>query len=1167
MASMALAQRPRSGSAGGIWEQNESTIRQLYETERKTLKEVKQIMESEHGFPITPLSTYETKLRDRLKLRKKLKKTDWIAVHHHYLARDGKDTGIYLNGRRIPWKNAWKEIRRSGARSTGTDRHTRLPTGVVVRTPSPAVEDLALQPLPVYEAQAPVHSRLSVSPSTDLVALQPSRTHIYGSVDTTQLSWGYQSRCTSIHDSDFEARVANSLQLSLQENVVALRNIPWVSFKNEVLSIVCKLGFDPTRNFMDGLLGEDSSVLWRFTTISPMFSFLRDLDPAPASSVSTWNINVYYLLAEAIYLVSNDLLDHRCDRRRNNEPCPEIIQLLLKRVPKTILLGLFQSDLPTIRSLWDVLAYHAGIHGYKDVFVLLMEVGLRHSGWILPEGYFYLASAVSMGALDLVRRLLKVGIRADYGIYNPMDDDDPLAIIHAIATGSMECLKLLLGACDVNRNVCTRPENAGWSNLQSLISVLTGNPSATFARRDHAYLPNSYRQTPKGMLILDFDLESESVSRAVDMILDSGANVDLTCDDESLSELYSFYYGYVSPIPIEWRPTILEYCYYQDVKLFIRLAPYSTQVIGHITRPGICHSAKQGKEMLREYLASKSTDSEFYKMAFLELVLAEQFFEENKSADVEVVRGLIEFGVDPKLASLRSGANHLLCLLIRQIRSHKDDCGEEFYDMLKLFLQSGLAIDSEILEAGVEEVGIDMLLILSHHASNVSKDGTEALLTAACFDNYEAVSWLLEAGVDPNAVIVIKPEPWSIIALASLSNYDFDCCRGRRENPASCEMLKYLIDCGAVLKNNPHDPNAFDFLHRLLSRSEHPPLSPEKVKLFLDTIMDQHDLSKPGACLLEASLRMHPSDFGRSNIDGDGRIKIRLANFEQLLKRGVPARDSHVLALLILCKGRDELTQEVLNAGADINAYSQLQDKYDLRYTLSITPIQAAASTGNRFLADQLIRMGANVNQPGLGLCARTALQAACGWRPKPPHRKRDKLDMIQLLIENGADVNAPAAPGYGMTALQAAASEGDIEAALLLIHFGADPNALPDRKFRMSALDQAAYRGRLDMVQLLLNVGALSWVRGRTGYRGAIWYAKVRKFFAIIDLIQEHVRSDFKVIGASLAMTFENDAGAASDEIWHPNCISKDEMAQIGRELDKIESGMIGNGSWSREY
>ncbi|KAI0486687.1 hypothetical protein F4859DRAFT_510474 [Xylaria cf. heliscus] len=102
-----------------VWKQNETTFRRLYLKERKTLKDVKKIMESEHNFPSTPLSTYESKLRD-LSLRKKMKKKDWYPIYQHYVNSGHKHTAIYFNGTRIPWDKAWKEIRRSGARECNT---------------------------------------------------------------------------------------------------------------------------------------------------------------------------------------------------------------------------------------------------------------------------------------------------------------------------------------------------------------------------------------------------------------------------------------------------------------------------------------------------------------------------------------------------------------------------------------------------------------------------------------------------------------------------------------------------------------------------------------------------------------------------------------------------------------------------------------------------------------------------------------------------------------------------------------------------------------------------------------------------------------------------------------------------------------------------------------
>lgn len=51
---MSALQRPHPSEDHLIWRQNESIIRQLYQEDKKTLKEVKAIMENDKGFPVTP---------------------------------------------------------------------------------------------------------------------------------------------------------------------------------------------------------------------------------------------------------------------------------------------------------------------------------------------------------------------------------------------------------------------------------------------------------------------------------------------------------------------------------------------------------------------------------------------------------------------------------------------------------------------------------------------------------------------------------------------------------------------------------------------------------------------------------------------------------------------------------------------------------------------------------------------------------------------------------------------------------------------------------------------------------------------------------------------------------------------------------------------------------
>ncbi|KAI0103971.1 hypothetical protein GGR51DRAFT_523061 [Nemania sp. FL0031] len=133
-----------------VWRKNAATLRRLYLEERRTLKAVKDAMENKHGFPVTPLSTYESKLRD-LGLRKKMKRKDWHTVYQHYVQSGNRHTAIYFNGMRIPWEKAWKEIRRSGGKESIHRCAIELPVGVIMRSPSPVSHSIAS----LYEPVAP----------------------------------------------------------------------------------------------------------------------------------------------------------------------------------------------------------------------------------------------------------------------------------------------------------------------------------------------------------------------------------------------------------------------------------------------------------------------------------------------------------------------------------------------------------------------------------------------------------------------------------------------------------------------------------------------------------------------------------------------------------------------------------------------------------------------------------------------------------------------------------------------------------------------------------------------------------------------------------------------------------------------------------------------------
>ncbi|KAI1775132.1 ankyrin [Hypoxylon cercidicola] len=1070
-------------SESRIWEQNESTIRHLYQTERKTLKQVKEIMEIEHGFPIMPLTIYETRLRDVLGLRKKLKKADWTAIHQHYQSREGKDTGIYLNGSRIPWEKAWKEIRRSGARSAGSD--TTLPPGVVVRTPSPAGPSTFTPPQvrrgqsyercppslnsPLQElCDRPFHKPLSRRPD-DLVRHHQGRQ--YPSTSTDVLPW--------------HITAVESLKLATIQYSVCLSDMPWNTFKDRILSagfIILQMDINMHEN-------------WKVAFSSATFPLLHQ---DTASSLPASNFDIYHFLARAIYLLSNNMVvvEYSFD-----DQCPDVFKILLSRVPRRVLIGLFQIDHPTIRATWEALVYCAGVFAYRDSFNFLIGVGIQHPGWVVPRGASYLALAASMAALDVVRSLLKAGARADGDI--GQSEQSPL--VEAAATGNLECVKLLLGACDANRGVqFGYYPNTPKTTLSLFVGALVMRRFWTPAKQDHAYLSSSL--TPNGLRV-DFDLENELQARGLTMLLESGANVD--------SKPYLAFYdtGFFESkrVPMEWRPTILEWSYYRNTKVFHALVPYSTRRMGYVNRTDIWLSAKQGQKVLDEYLMSRPSDPGFDTTKFLELVLAEQFMSKDAAVDTKVVQGLIEFGVDPNRASSPKDINYFLrCLVSTAWRLPSED----FVIILRLLLHHGAVINEQVWQASIENEGINTLLVLSQHDVDVAIYGGIALSKAACLNNYEAVSWLLDAGVDINAEVVNEwPtedfQPRSVISLANSQLWlrlEWDDITVHRS--ASCAMLEYLIECGAELKNGPEDATSFFFLLHFLSTTRNDSELVKKMKVFLDLKLDDHDLLGPG-CLLQACLS--PTIF-LEEAEREGRLAV----FELLLERGVPAMDDSVLPSLIYYGGRHETIRKLLKDGIDINVYT-VGSADDPSYT----PVQAAACRGDIALVVDLALIGADINRPAAGGGGRTALQAACELDTKTTVERAKKMELIQFLIERGAEINAPAAPWEGVTALQCAAINGDMEVALLLLHHGADVNGLPDTLDSCSALDGAARNGRLDMVKFLLNAGALSYDRGHTGYEGAIHEAESERHFAVADLIREHVANNEKWFGVNLAMTF----------------------------------------------
>ncbi|MDD5483946.1 MAG: ankyrin repeat domain-containing protein [Kiritimatiellae bacterium] len=149
--------------------------------------------------------------------------------------------------------------------------------------------------------------------------------------------------------------------------------------------------------------------------------------------------------------------------------------------------------------------------------------------------------------------------------------------------------------------------------------------------------------------------------------------------------------------------------------------------------------------------------------------------------------------------------------------------------------------------------------------------------------------------------------------------------------------------------------------------------------------------------------------------------------------------------------GRLDIIKFLVDKGADINTKNKI----------GTTPLVLAVRTDNlvvdvvKFLIDK----GADVN----------VRDYKFGWTPLILAVGRGRLDIAQLLVENGADTNTM--DGDGMTPLMKAAKNDDLDAVKYLIAKGADINAKSN--FGTTALHLCTYHGHRHLADFLRQHGA----------------------------------------------------------------------------------------------
>jgi len=185
----------------------------------------------------------------------------------------------------------------------------------------------------------------------------------------------------------------------------------------------------------------------------------------------------------------------------------------------------------------------------------------------------------------------------------------------------------------------------------------------------------------------------------------------------------------------------------------------------------------------------------------------------------------------------------------------------------------------------------------------------------------------------------------------------------------------------------------------------------------------------------------------------------------KLLKKGpkVNAVGGAEGSVLHAARHRVEILRLLLNHGADINVVGI--NKYATTYNEKArgTIIQTAAFERDIDTVEELLDRGARVVRQEKEWGG--VLAGAAGNSKEWPRW----MDVVRRLLKNGVPIDDESAPSG--TALQKAASRGDLAMVKLLLQAGANINSRPGRGG--TALQQAARSGVPEVVQILLDGGA----------------------------------------------------------------------------------------------
>ena len=303
---------------------------------------------------------------------------------------------------------------------------------------------------------------------------------------------------------------------------------------------------------------------------------------------------------------------------------------------------------------------------------------------------------------------------------------------------------------------------------------------------------------------------------------------------------------------------------------------------------------------------------------------------------------------------------------------------------------------------------------------NISAGGTTALGAAVLRGSDDLVTLLVEAGADANAYCEMYYPKFAARECTLWTALHVAARTGR------IEIANLLLQAGAQINMPLPHPGLPTALQAAIAG---------------DSVTMVQFLLNKGA---------DPHAFGAQSHTTNGRSLRRGLDMEILNALAVAGGDLNRIVEVYWLNIAEEVMQKSLDSGALIHWPAE-QKGYLLQFVIQ---------RGYTDLVQEMLDAGADINAPAVRYYGRTALQQAT---------EKGYTNIVTLLLSCGADVNAPAGYWGGITALQGAALSGNLKIVLTLLQAGAEINAPPAVKYGRTALQAAAEHGRLDIVSLLL--------------------------------------------------------------------------------------------------